>query len=174
MDPNYTKLAALLTGFSTQLKKGERVLIDAYDIPQAMTVALVRAVRERGAIPYVQLQNAQISRELLEGIVPGQIETQAEWELSRMEKMDAYIAVRGADNIFEMSGVAPEKLSQAMRAMKPVLDHRVNQTKWVILRWPTAAMAQQAQMSTEAFEDFFFKVCTMDYSRMESACTKNA
>jgi aminopeptidase len=50
--------------------------------------------------------------------------------------------------------------------MKPVLDHRVNETKWVVLRWPTASMAQQAGMSTEKFEDFFFKVCTLDYSRM--------
>ncbi|CAI8260064.1 MAG: Aminopeptidase T [Opitutia bacterium UBA7350] len=168
MDPNYTKLAALLTRFSTNLKKDERVLIDAFDIPQAMTIALVRAVRECGAIPFVQLQNAKIGRELVEGIGSGQYEAQAEWELARMEKMDAYIAVRGADNIFEMSGVAPDKLSRAMRAMKPVLDYRVNQTKWVILRWPTPAMAQQALMSTESFEEFFFRVCTQDYSRMES------
>ena len=151
MDPNYHKLASLLTSFSTDLQEGERVLIDAYDIPQAMTVALVRAARERGAVPYVQIQNARIGRELVEGIETGQYETQAEWELARMQKMDAYIAVRGSDNIFEMSGVAPEKLSEAMRAMKPVLDHRVNKTKWVILRWPTPAMAQQALMSTEAF-----------------------
>jgi aminopeptidase len=27
-------------------------------------------------------------------------------------------------------------------------------------------MAQQAMMSTESFEDFFFRVCTQDYSRM--------
>jgi aminopeptidase len=53
-----------------------------------------------------------------------------------------------------------------MKAMKAVLDYRVNQTKWVILRWPTPAMAQQAMMSTESFEDFFFRVCTQDYSRM--------
>ena len=166
MDPNYQKLASLLTGFSTDLQKGERVLIDAYDIPHAMTVALVRAARERGALPYVQIQNARIGRELVDGIEPGQYEAQAEWELARMEAMDAYIAVRGSDNIFEMSGVAPDNLSQAMRAMKPVLDHRVNKTKWVILRWPTPAMAQQALMSTESFEEFFFRVCTQDYSRM--------
>ena len=53
-----------------------------------------------------------------------------------------------------------------MRAMKAVLDYRVNKTKWVILRWPTPSMAQQAMMSTESFEDFFFRVCTQDYSRM--------
>jgi aminopeptidase len=52
------------------------------------------------------------------------------------------------------------------RIMKPVIDHRVNKTKWVVLRWPTSAMAQQASMSTEAFEDFYFRVCTLNYSRM--------
>jgi aminopeptidase len=166
MEANYTKLAEILTGFSTDLQAGERVLIDAFDIPESMTIALVRAARARGAVPYVQLQNARIGRELVEGVEAGQFELQSEWELARMEAMDAYIAIRGSDNIFEMSGIDSAKLSQAMRAMKSVLDHRVNKTKWVILRWPTSAMAQQALMSTEAFEDFFFRVCTQDFSRM--------
>jgi len=166
MEPNYSKLAKVLTGFSTNLQKGERVLIDAFDIPQAMVVALVRAARELGAIPFVNLQDARISRELVNDIDVEQYETQATWELARMQKMDAYIAVRGSDNIFEMSDVDPAKVSRVMKAMKAVLDYRVNKTKWVILRWPTPAMAQQAMMSTESFEDFFFRVCTQDYSRM--------
>lgn len=49
--------------------------------------------------------------------------------------------------------------------LKPVLDYRVNTTKWVVLRWPSSAMAQQAGMSTAAFEDFYFRVCTFDYQR---------
>ena len=166
MEPNYTKLAKVLTEFSTNLQKGERVLIDVYDIPEAMTIALVRAARALGAIPYVNLNAGRIARELVNGVETGQYEKQAEWELKRMESMDAYIAVRGSDNIFEMSDVDPEKMSQVMRSMKVVLDHRVNKTKWVILRWPTPAMAQQAMMSSESFEDFFFRVCTQDYSRM--------
>lgn len=168
MDINFTKLADVLTGFSTQLQKGERVLIDAFDIPEAMVIALVRAARERGAIPFVNVQQARISRELINGVVADQFETQVAWELARMQKMDAYIAVRGSDNIFEMSDVAPDKVSRVMRAMKPVLDYRVGQTKWVILRWPTPAMAQQAMLSTDRFEEFFFRVCTQDYSRMEA------
>ncbi|MFP4156692.1 MAG: aminopeptidase [Opitutales bacterium] len=168
MDPNYEKLAGVLTGFSTDLKKGEHVLIDAFDIPEGMVLALIRAVRARGAVPFVNLQQARINRELYHSVDAGQFEAQASWELSRMEKMDAYIALRGSDNIFEMSDVDPSKVSQVMRAMKPVLDHRVNETKWVILRWPTPAMAQQAMSSTEDFEDFFFRVCTQDYSRMNA------
>ena len=81
-----------------------------------------------------------------------------------MESMDAYIAVRGSENIFEMSDVDPERMSRAMRALKPVLDHRVKKTKWVILAGPPS-MAQQAMMNTEAYEEFFFRVCTLDYSR---------
>ena len=166
MEANFTKLAAVLTGFSTNLQKGERVLIDAFDIPEAMVIALVRAARERGAVPFVNLQRARISRELVNDLDAEQFETQATWELARMQKMDAYIAVRGSDNFFEMSDVDPAKVSQVMRAMKSVFDYRVNKTKWVILRWPTPAMAQQAMMSTESFEEFFFRVCTQDYSRM--------
>ena len=133
MDVNFTKLAGVLTGFSTNLQKGERVLIDAFDIPEAMVVALVRAARGRGAIPFVNIQLARISRELINDLDAEQFETQATWELSRMQKMDAYIAVRGSDNIFEMSDVDPSKVGQVMKAMKGVLDYRVNKTKWVNL-----------------------------------------
>ncbi|MSU18399.1 MAG: aminopeptidase, partial [Lacunisphaera sp.] len=66
-DPRYTQLAEVLTGFSTTLKKGERVLIDAFDVPDAFTIALVRAARNCGAMPYVNVQRARITRELLQG-----------------------------------------------------------------------------------------------------------
>mgnify|MGYP001197321843 CR=1 FL=1 len=167
MDPRYKKLADVLTQFSTQLKKGEKVLIDAFDIPENMVLALVRSARSLGAIPFVSLQSSRINRELIHNLVQGQFEAQSIWEYEKMQSMDAYIAIRGSDNIFEMSDVASDNLVHASRAMKSVLDHRVNKTKWVILRWPTASMAQQAMLGTEAFEDFFFKVCTQDFSRME-------
>jgi aminopeptidase len=167
MDPRYKKLADVLTQFSTQLKKGEKVLIDAFDVPENMVLALVRSVRSLGAIPFVNLQSARISRELIHNLDQGQFEAQAIWEYEKMQSMDAYIAIRGSDNIFEMSDVPSENLVHASRAMKSVLDHRVNKTKWVILRWPTASMAQQAMLGTEEFEDFFFNVCTQDFSKME-------
>jgi aminopeptidase len=166
IDPRFTQLAQGLTGFSTSLKKGERVLIDAFDVPDAMVVALIRATRERGAYPYVQIHRARIARELACGAEEGQFAPHAEIELARMQKMDAYIAIRGSDNIFEASDVPSDRVQLVSRLMKPVLDHRVGRTKWVVLRWPTSSMAQQAAMSTEAFEDFYFRVCTLDYARM--------
>ncbi len=165
-DPRFAKLAGVLTGHSTLLKKGERVLIEAFDIPDLMVVELIREVCRRGAIPYVQLSRARIARELLREVTAEQISVAAELEMARMKKMDAYIALRGAENIFESSDVPADRMKLALQAMRPVQDWRVDRTKWVVLRWPSPSMAQQAMMSTEAFEDFYFRVCTLDYGRM--------
>jgi aminopeptidase len=165
-DPRFDRLADVLVSFSTHLQKGERVLIDAFDIPPEMTVALVRAAMRAKALPYVQIHQAQVSRALVLGIVEEQLDVSSAIELARMKKMDAYIAVRGGANITEQSDVPPEQLKLVARKMKPVLDWRVKKTKWCVLRWPSASMAQLAGMSTEAFENFYFDVCTLDYSRM--------
>ncbi len=42
---------------------------------------------------------------------------------------------------------------------------RVPKTKWVVLRFPTPSMAQLANTSIEAFEDFYFNVCNIDYQK---------
>lgn len=165
-DSRFTQLADGLTGFSTALRRGERVLIDAFDVPDAIVVELIRSARRRGALPYVQIHRARIVRELAKGAVAEQFGPSAKLELTRMAHMNAYIALRGSENIFENADVPADRLRLISQLMKPVLDRRITKTKWVVLRWPTSSMAQQAGMSTEAFEDFFFKVCTLDYSKM--------
>jgi len=57
-------------------------------------------------------------------------------------------------------------MKRAMKVLKPLLDWRVQKTKWCVLRWPSSSMAQQAKMSSEAFENFYFDACCMDYGRM--------
>ncbi|MGC9450914.1 MAG: aminopeptidase [Oceanipulchritudo sp.] len=166
MDSRYHDLARNLLNYSVSLKKGERVLIDAFDVPDEMIVALLRAVRARKGIPHVQLHHARVSRELLMGATAEQVSFQAKHELQRMKGMDAYIALRGSNNVFENSDVPANRMQLAMKAMRPVQDQRVRNTKWVVLRWPTPAMAQQSLSSTESFEDFYFRVCTMDHARM--------
>ena len=166
-DDRFDKLAEILTGYSTQLKRDEKVLIEIFDAPDEMTIALLRAARKRGAVPFVQLQRATVIRELVSEAEEAQMNLQAKYELARMKQMDAYIAVRGSHNITELSDVPVDRMKLVARKMRPVQDHRVRKTKWVVLRWPTPAMAQLAGMSTEAFEDFFFEVCTLDYRKLQ-------
>jgi aminopeptidase len=133
-----------------------------------MTIALVRAVRAAGALPFVQLQHGRVLRELALSASERQLNLTAIHELARMKRMDAYIALRGSNNITEMSDVPPEQMKLVARKLRPVTDQRVKKTKWVVLRWPTPSMAQQAGMSTEAFEHFYFDVCTLDYRKLLS------
>ena len=166
-DVRFDKLAALLVNYSTNLKRDEKVLIETFDAPDEMTIALIRAVRKAKAVPFVQIQRAQVSRELALEIDERQLNLTATHELARMKKMDAYIAIRGSNNISELTDVPIDKMKLVAKKLRPLQDHRVQKTKWVVLRWPTPSMAQLAGMSTEAFEDFFFKVCTLDYNRLQ-------
>lgn len=166
-DSRYVALADTLLGFSTKVKRGDAVLIDATEIPEAFVLALVRGVRERKAYPFVNLRSARVTRELLREGTDAQFEAQAAVELSQIQHMDVFVGIRGSHNIFENSDVPTKRTRAFMAAMKPALDHRVNHTRWVVLRWPHPSMAQQAMLSTEAFEDFFFQVCTADYARMK-------
>ena len=166
-DARFDKLAKLLVEYSTTLKRGETVLIETFDVPDQMTIALVRAARAAGALPFTQLQHAPVSRELALHATERQLNLTAIHELARMKKMDAYIAIRGSNNITELSDVPAEQMKLLARKMRPVQDQRVRKTKWVVLRWPSPSMAQLAGMSTEAFEDFYFEVCTLDYRRLQ-------
>ena len=166
-DVRFDKLAALLVNYSTNLTRDEKVLIETFDAPDEMTIALIRTVRKAKAVPFVQVQRAQVSRELALEIDERQLNLTAAHELARMKKMDAYIAIRGSNNISELNDVPIDKMKLVAKKLRPLQDHRVQKTKWVVLRWPTPSMAQLAGMSTEAFEDFFFKVCTLDYNRLQ-------
>jgi aminopeptidase len=166
-DARFDKLAALLVNYSTNLKPNEKVLIEAFDAPDEMTIALIRAARKAKAFPFVQIQRARVGRELALEIDERQLDLTAAHELARMKKMDAYIAIRGSNNISELADVPTEKMKLVAKKLRPLQDQRVQKTKWVVLRWPTPAMAQLANMSTEAFEDFFFRVCTLDYRRLQ-------
>jgi len=170
-DSRIDALARQLVRYSTALKKGEKVLIDLHDVPDAIGVALIREVRARGGLPFVRVHQSRLTREMMKGAEDGQYEIIAKHLLAEMKDMDAYIALRGGGNIAENSDVPAERMRLAMKHMRPVLDHRVKKTKWCVLRWPSPSMAQQAGMSTEAFEDFYFKACLLDYKALIPAMT---
>jgi len=170
-DPRFDKLAELLVGHSTKLQQGENILIESHDAPPEMTVALLRAVQKVGGNPMVNVRQAVVNRALLQEATEESMKLNAAVALNQMQQVQAYISVRGGHNSAEMSDVPSDKMKLFGRLwMHPVhLEHRVKKTRWCVLRFPLPSMAQEAQMSTEAFEKFYFDVCTMDYSKMQEA-----
>jgi len=168
-DPRFKKLARVLVGYSVAVKRGDRVLLELIDTPDEFAVELMRTVRAAGGTPIIEVRHNRVTREIMRDTNPKHAALLRAVELQRIKKMQAYIAVRGTANATETADVPSDRLVLYNRAMRPVLDYRVNHTRWVVLRWPTPSMAQAASTSTEAFEDFYFDVCTMDYRRMARA-----
>ncbi len=170
-DPRFDKLADVIISHSTKLQKGEKILIEAIDIPEEMIVSLIRTVKSVGAAPFVTIKQNKITRELYSTVSEDAMKIAGELEAARMKQMDAYVALRGSHNIAELSDVPDDgmKLYQDHWWQPVHISIRVPKTKWVVLRWPSASMAQQANMSTEAFEEFYFNVCTLDYAKMSGA-----
>ena len=166
IDIRYRRLADVLTGYSTKIEKGDVALLDLVDVPDDFTIQLIRSVRERGGIPLVEVRHSRVNREVLLGTDEAHASLIREVEMHRMKRVVAYIAIRGSNNASESSDVPASLMSLYTKILRPVLNHRVNKTRWCVLRWPTPSMAQAANMSTEAFEDFYFDVCTMDYENM--------
>ncbi|MFT5465528.1 MAG: aminopeptidase [Verrucomicrobiales bacterium] len=168
-DSRIDDLAKQLVRYSTSTKRGDKVLIDVFDVPEAIAIALIREVREVGATPFVNIHRAKITRELGINATEDQYNTINKLNLGQMKHMDVYIAVRGSENINELSDIPADRMKLIAAKTRPTLNYRVNKTRWCVLRWPSSAMAQQAFMSTEAFEDFYFRVCLLDYKALMPA-----
>lgn len=173
-DTRYVQLADKLVNYSCRLKPGEKLLLETVGIEEALAKEIIRAVYAAGGQPFINIQNERLQKEWLtgEGGIPVEaLKAQARWDAARMAEMDAYIGLRVKDNLYDMAGVPGEVNNlHSKHYLKPVhFELRVPKTKWVVLRYPNPSMAQEAAMSTEDFEDFYFEVCNFDYERMSKA-----
>lgn len=171
-DPRFSDLATLLTHHSMQMKAGDKVLIEAFDIPTDFTCTLIKAIADAGGLPVVSTYHQPVLRALLHSASEAQMQFIGEVEKQRMEGVQCYVGVRGNPNIAELSDVPADKMKLYEKLWwTPVHQGiRVPKTRWVVLRWPNPGMAQSAGMSTEAFEDFYFRVCAgVDYAKMAEA-----
>jgi aminopeptidase len=170
-DPRIDRLADILLDHSCELQTGERVLIDAFDVPDpALVCRLVEGAAKRGGVPFVSWKSNTVLRSLYQSATEEGMKLAGEFDLARMQQMQAYIGIRGAANSSQFADVAQPKMDLYQQHWwKPVTDFRVSKTKWVVLRYPTDSFAQSANMSTAAFEDFYFDVCTADYAAMAEA-----
>lgn len=170
-DPRIEKLADVLVNYSVHCQKGEKVLIEARGIDAELVKACIEKVFAAGGYPFAEIVDLSVERALLMGTGEEHCKLRAKYAGYRMEDMDCYIGIRGGSNTFELSDVPAANMQVFDRLYSFPVHHetRVKKTKWVVLRYPNPSMAQNAGVSTEKFEDFYFNVCTLDYSKMDKA-----
>jgi len=170
MDPRNVKLSNLIVNYSVDVQKDEKVFIEYEgEVCIPFVKQLIRDVYKAGGKPFVNIRESQIIRELCMGCDESQLQYQTDYLLYEYRDMDAYIGVRAFNNVSELSDVPAEKMNLYTRINKPTRDSLVDNTKWSVLKFPNAAMAQLASMSEDAFTDFYYDVCTIDYAKMSKA-----
>jgi aminopeptidase len=167
-DERIRKLARNLLSYSCKLQKGQSVIIEGSAGAKDLIIELVNQAYEIGAFPFVRLGCGEISRAVMMGLTEEYSKRVCKYAIDMYKDADAYIGISAEDNIFESADVPNEnKQIHAKFYGKPIhIDIRVAKTNWVILRYPNSAFAQLGQMSTEAFENFYFDVCNLDYAKM--------
>lgn len=170
-DPRVKQLAENLVGYSCNLGEGDKVLIESIGLELPLIKELIREIYRVGAVPLVTIKDGEVNRALYMECTARQLQLMAQYEGARMEAVDAYIGIRSGGNIAELADVPREKMRLYMQHLWEKVHGRIRvpRTRWVVLRYPNASMAQLAGMSTEAFTDHYFRVCNLDYSKMSRA-----
>lgn len=165
---NDYKLADVLVNYSVSLKKGEKVWVEATDVPDNFLYALIDTIQKAGAYPVLIRKSSILNAKLLENSDEVYSQMKLDYAMPIMKDMQAYIGVRGVNNIYELTSVNSLNIKLDNKIYKePITNERVNNTKWVILNYPTPALAQNAGISTPVFEKYFFDVCTLDYADLD-------
>ncbi|MEJ2292420.1 MAG: aminopeptidase [Deinococcales bacterium] len=154
--PLLERYADLLVGYCTDVAPGEHVYLSVETPATELGRALVRRVLQAGAQPHLRLAYPAYAADVLELASDGLLEAAPDIELSEMRSMDAYIAVSAPDGGRALQAIDKVRLARWRRRNQPVQEERVNRTRWVGTRFPTAGAAQDAGMSLDAYERFVF------------------
>ncbi len=174
MDQRNQVLAFGLVNNSCKVKKGEKVLVEGRGISSIELVnECVKEIYKIGGQPFVNILPESTERAIILGGDEEQIKKLSEYDCKRMSEMDCYIGIRATSNISEFADIPNDKMSLYSKLYStPVHTNiRVPNTRWVVLRYPNSSMAQLANTSLEAFEDFYYDVCNLDYKKMDNAMT---
>jgi aminopeptidase len=170
---NDYRLAQKILSFSCRLQAGENVLIQLVGLNGiGLARALTKVAREMNAHPFLNIEDTEITRMRIEmGDVEFWKNQAASDQMPLMKNMHAFVGIRASENIYETSEVnSAQNKAYADHFLKPVhFDQRVKHTKWCILRYPSPAFAMNAKMPTHRFEEYYYKACLLDYSKLKAA-----
>lgn len=172
IENRYGELADRLVSYSTNVKKGDLVILETFDIPNPMIASLVNKVHDAGGHPVPWIKSWEVLRAVLNGSSAQEIDLISDAELMQMKKADVYIGLRASMGSKELEGVSTpgQRLFQKNWLGKVHYQERVQNTRWCSMKWPTEQAAAAAGMSYKEFEKYYLDVCLdVDYPKMAQA-----
>jgi aminopeptidase len=164
VDPRWLELAEILVGYSTAVRPGDRVLItmvepETFPLVRAVHAAAVRA----GGNVQVELQSALLEKDLLRHGTPEQVASEPALSRLGLEWADVNIGVRGTSNPHLLRDIPADRVAAHRRALGTLSALRTERTRWVLVRVPSDALAQQAGVGLDETMGTFFDACLRDW-----------
>ncbi len=161
-DPRLEKLAKVLLYYSIEIKKNDLLMIRGNSLTAPLIVELFREALNAGAHPFVKVGLDGIEEIFYRCASEEQLKYISPIAQAEVEKIDALITIWGEWNTKKLSRMDPKKIAIAQQARRPLFQRFMERiatgsARWVGTQYPTAASAQDAQMSLEEYEEFVFR-----------------
>ncbi|QEM68152.1 aminopeptidase [Geobacter sp. FeAm09] len=168
-DTRITQFAEILVDYSTRVKKGDVVLINAAGLEALPLVKELHALCLKRGAAYVEYAFSvpEIDRNFYNLANKQQLDHFPQHKLDFFKTLTVYIGIAAGDNSMVMANARQEAMVAYQKLTRPLVDQRVRHTRWVVTRYPTHAAAQEARMSLDEYEDYLFSACCIDW-RAES------
>ncbi len=166
VDDRIQKIAALLVDYSTKVKEGDHVLIRTDALGKDLALEIYKCALLRRAHPWIRTDLPGSRYVFFKYANDAQLGFFPEHELAEIKNTDVYISIAAPLNLKELSGVDPVRIGARLKTWKPISEWRVGKTRWVIFYFPTEALAQEADMPLQEFEDFVFNACLIDWKEV--------
>jgi len=166
VDERIQKIATLLIDYSTKVKEGDRVQIRTDALGRELALELYKCALLRGAYPWLRTELPGSRYVFYKYANDAQLGFFPDYELAEIKNTDVYISIGAPSNLKELSSIDPARIGARMKALKTISDWRVEKTRWVIFYYPTEALAQEADMPLQEFEDFVFNSCLIDWKEL--------
>lgn len=163
VDERIAKVSEILVDYSTKVKKGDRVLIVTDFEAKDLALEVYRLCLQRGAYPRLKTDLPGRRYIFFKYAGDEQIKHFPDVDFYEIKNTDVYIALSAPTNVKELSSIDPKKISERFKVLKPILDWRVEKTRWTLFYYPTNALAQEAGMPLKEFEDFVFNASIADW-----------
>ncbi|WP_435360315.1 aminopeptidase [Haloarchaeobius sp. DFWS5] len=161
MDERVRRHAEILVADCADIQQGDNVIVRGPKEAEDLAVAIAELLGEKGANPSTALTNSRVHRAYMMAADPDDFST-PDHTLAMAEATDAFISIKGSDNMYETSDVPPEKTQARAQHMKQIQEAYMD-SKWVVTQYPSPGDAQKAEMSTPAYEDFVWGAINKDW-----------
>jgi aminopeptidase len=168
VDPRLEAYAKLLVERCLDVQPRWQVEIIGTLLARPLVEELVRAIARRGAYPLVRLSTLYERRPFYH-LWAEEAPDELFEELSSIEQFiddeaDAWLGISAPENAVDGIDTPLERRTALARLGAPFVQRRLAlEVPWVVCRYPTPALAQNAGMSLRSFEDFLYGACLLDW-----------